>query len=277
MSDWCLETPSCSRPENRIPSGRQLLRTPPMADVKKQLNFCDEDFKAANCTPHADPNPSPAFGGSFTETAALDSMLKGMKGYQLTSSDLEFIKKMKEQQLVKKLQADLEAAQKLLKKETMLLELAYASRKMALDELDKFPSCEVLTEWAKLVLRNKACLMELDGLDVKSLLAVTTMDDVQSFMKEKKKEIDEIKRRAAEKRKKDKEKREELEKQVACEELKIQELMRQLADLKSDLSQQEEMNCNSRFGNNAARWDQSHVTELHRVQEGELNLTFSAR
>lgn len=31
-------------------------------------------------------------------------MLKGMKGYQLTDEDLDFIKKMKEEQLVKKLQ-----------------------------------------------------------------------------------------------------------------------------------------------------------------------------
>lgn len=31
-------------------------------------------------------------------------MLKGMKGYQLTESDLEFIKKMQEEKLVKKLQ-----------------------------------------------------------------------------------------------------------------------------------------------------------------------------
>lgn len=35
------------------------------------------------------------------------SMLKGMKGYQLTAADLEFLKKMKEEQLVKKLQVGL--------------------------------------------------------------------------------------------------------------------------------------------------------------------------
>lgn len=31
-------------------------------------------------------------------------MLKGMKGYQLTQTDLEFIKKMQEEKLIKKLQ-----------------------------------------------------------------------------------------------------------------------------------------------------------------------------
>lgn len=35
------------------------------------------------------------------------SMLKGMKGYQLTAADLEFLKKMKEEQLVKKMQVRL--------------------------------------------------------------------------------------------------------------------------------------------------------------------------
>lgn len=34
-------------------------------------------------------------------------MLKGMKGYQLTAADLEFLKKMKEEQLVKKMQVGL--------------------------------------------------------------------------------------------------------------------------------------------------------------------------
>lgn len=33
-----------------------------------------------------------------------NAMLKGMKGYQLTPSDLEFIKKMQQEKLLKKLQ-----------------------------------------------------------------------------------------------------------------------------------------------------------------------------
>ncbi len=33
-----------------------------------------------------------------------DSMLKGMKGYQLTPGDLEFIEKMKQEKLIKELQ-----------------------------------------------------------------------------------------------------------------------------------------------------------------------------
>ncbi len=91
-----------------------------------------------------------------------------MKGYQLTRSDLEFIEKMKEEKLIKKLQVtlafslaaaafdyklllgwhcadamgysdcpqgDLEVVQRLLKKEMMAAELACASREKAQAEL----------------------------------------------------------------------------------------------------------------------------------------------
>lgn len=40
----------------------------------------------------------------FTSEPGDHAMLKGMKGYQLTESDLEFINKMQEEKLIKKLQ-----------------------------------------------------------------------------------------------------------------------------------------------------------------------------
>lgn len=40
----------------------------------------------------------------ISEPVDPNSMLKGMKGYQLTQRDLEFIEKMKEEKLIKKLQ-----------------------------------------------------------------------------------------------------------------------------------------------------------------------------
>lgn len=87
-----------------------------------------------------------------------------MTGYQLTDVDLEFIKKVKGEQLVKKLQvglggdivtvllkaqcadtagcsaglqAELGDVEKLLRKETMALELACASKEKAGEELKK--------------------------------------------------------------------------------------------------------------------------------------------
>lgn len=41
---------------------------------------------------------------NISEPDEPSSMLKGMKGYQLTAGDLEFIKRMKEEKLVKKYQ-----------------------------------------------------------------------------------------------------------------------------------------------------------------------------
>lgn len=41
---------------------------------------------------------------NVTELDDASSMLKGMKGYRLTPGDLEFIKKMKEEKLIKKYQ-----------------------------------------------------------------------------------------------------------------------------------------------------------------------------
>ncbi|XP_037552259.1 proton pump-interactor BIP103 [Nematolebias whitei] len=246
MSDR-LETLRLSRCGNRISSGRQIPRTPPMTSVRKQLEFSEpeETTQAPDCNPDADPTNkhSPAINSSFTGAATLQDMLKGMKGYEVTPSDLEFIKKMKEEQLVKKLQGDLLVVQKQLKNETMALELANASREMALDELNKFPSCEDLTKWATVVHRKTSPLTEVEGLDLMSLLAGITLQDVDNLMVEKKKRVDQLKKRAAKKQKADK--REQLEKQIACEELKIRELMKQLAELKSELLQQKAEVCNS--------------------------------
>lgn len=99
-----------------------------------------------------------------------NSMLRGMKGYELTASDLEFIEKMKEEKLVKKYQvavwlqllylhlfdlillrrqcphalrcfywsqSHLEHVQKLLRRETMALEFECALRDMAEAERNK--------------------------------------------------------------------------------------------------------------------------------------------
>lgn len=41
---------------------------------------------------------------NISEPDEPNSMLKGMKGYELTAGDLEFIKKMKEEKLIKKYQ-----------------------------------------------------------------------------------------------------------------------------------------------------------------------------
>ncbi|XP_040925710.1 uncharacterized protein LOC114851142 isoform X2 [Betta splendens] len=168
-------------------------------------------------------------------------MLKGMKGYQLTADDREFLKRLQEERVIKKYQEDLEDVQRLLKKETMALEMAHASRRKAEVELGKFPSCEELTQWLKAVLEVVAPTADLTDLDTKSLLAVVTAEDARAAVDEKKLQLVRLEAAAADRRKKEAEMRGWQEKQIANEQLRIQGLMSQLSDLTSELAQQEEI------------------------------------
>ncbi|TKS66553.1 hypothetical protein D9C73_000610 [Collichthys lucidus] len=236
---------------NYIPAGRQLHRTPPLPDVKRHLNFCNESSLDVEQQQHNEERQSQNDHNSTfdsphtpeTKPGSLDdpsSMLRGMKGYQLIPSDLEFIEKMKEEKLIKNLQRELEEAQRLLKKETMAAELVIACREKAQAELKRFPSCEEITEWAKVVLAETSPSVDLTDVDAKSLLAMVTKEDVQRVIDGKRIELKRMETMVANKRKKEAKERAQLEKQITVEQLKIQGLMRQLTDLKSDLAREKE-------------------------------------
>ncbi|XP_068575725.1 inner centromere protein B [Cebidichthys violaceus] len=256
MSDRVLELLRESRLSlNYIPSGRQLPRTPPLTGVKKQLDFCNEDANKdseelqqsveTNSRDEDDDNQNRTFDFSTfrikSEPDDPNSMLKGMKDYQLTRADLEFIEKMRVEKVIKKLQGDLEEGQRLLMKEMMPLELVLAFRENALAALQMFPSCEDLTEWVKVVLKMTSPSIEFADLDAKSLLAMVTEKDIRRAEEEKRLELTRLEKRVANKRKKEAQAKGQLEKQVAHEQLKIQGLMSQLSDLKSELLQEEEV------------------------------------
>ncbi|XP_054654914.1 uncharacterized protein LOC129194042 isoform X1 [Dunckerocampus dactyliophorus] len=132
---------------NFIPSGRQLPRTPSLIQVKQELDFCSE-------APASDPPLTPQ---EMTEGASgeqLDSkvsrtdansggadysdpLLNGMKGYQLTPNDLDFIRTLKEDKQSKLLEEQLKALKREVTSETMALELALASREKARADLEK--------------------------------------------------------------------------------------------------------------------------------------------
>nr|XP_046238872.1 uncharacterized protein LOC124055792 isoform X2 [Scatophagus argus] len=227
---------------NYIPSGRQLPRTPPLPDVKRHLDF-SSDTDCENMEPGAAAqHDSSTFDFIVAETKTEPddhSMLKGMTGYQLTPSDLEFIEKMQEDKIIRKLQRDLEEVQRLLQMEKMAAELVHASREKAQAELSKFPSCEELTEWVTAVLQTTSPSTELTDVDAKSLLSVVTQEDIQRAVDKKRAELARLGKMVANKRKREAEERERLEKQIVSEQLKTQRLMSQLSDLKSELAQQE--------------------------------------
>ncbi|XP_045908853.1 uncharacterized protein LOC123973041 isoform X2 [Micropterus dolomieu] len=202
---------------NYIPSGRQLPRTPPLMDVTRHLDFCNID-PSEDCEkpPHnmeagarGQDNLYKTFDFNTPEAERDDpeSLLKGMKGYQMTPGDLEFIKRMKEEKHTKKLQ---------------------------------FPSCEELTEWVKVVFKMTSPSTELTDLDAKSLLAMVTKENLQRAMDEKRIELTRKEKMVASKRKKEIEERGQLERLIASKRLGIQGLMNQLKDLKSELDQHEE-------------------------------------
>uniref|UniRef100_A0AAQ4PWN4 Uncharacterized protein n=1 Tax=Gasterosteus aculeatus aculeatus TaxID=481459 RepID=A0AAQ4PWN4_GASAC len=169
---------------NYIPSGKQLPRTPPLTSVKKQLDFCNEDSNEGLQQSRLD------FSCRSTEAEEPNSMLTGMKGYQLTQTDLEFMEKIR---------GDLEEVQRSLKKEMMPLELASASKKKAEAELQKFPSCEELTEWVKLVLKMTSPSAETTDLDAKSLLAMVTVNNIHRAQEEKRRELTRMEKMVANK------------------------------------------------------------------------------
>ena len=118
MSDRRVEIQRDSRQSwNDIPAGRQLLRTPPMTGVKQQLPFCTEDSSEEQVEPQLDMEADTAVDNDVTfnynlivlktEPEEPNTMLKGMKGCQLTQNDLEFMEKMKEDKLIKQPQSNI--------------------------------------------------------------------------------------------------------------------------------------------------------------------------
>ncbi|XP_030015148.1 uncharacterized protein LOC115436416 [Sphaeramia orbicularis] len=238
---------------NSIPSGRQLHRSPLVKDKTDNLDSCSGYLNADCVEPQThksdDDNRSNNFNSPETNQASFgnileapNSMLKGMKGYRLTPEDEDFIKKLMIEKEVKKLQRDLEEVQKLLKREVMALEMSLASKDKVQAELNQLPSCEALTEWAKVIVEMTSPLTEVTDMDAKSLLAMLTKENIQRATEEKKLEIRRLEKMVKNKRRKEAEERGQLEKQIASEREKMQGLMIELSSLKSEFAQLEEAN-----------------------------------
>ncbi|XP_034072995.1 proteoglycan 4 isoform X2 [Gymnodraco acuticeps] len=225
MSDRCVEIMRDSRQSwNDIPAGRQLLRTPPMTVVKQQLHFCNEDSSEEQVEPQLDMEADTAVedgndqNATFnaivpkTEPEEPNTMLKGMKGCQLTQNDLEFMEKIKEDKLIKQLQGDLK----------------------------EHPSCEDLMEWVKKVLSMTSPSTQLADLDLDCFLDTVTKETVQKATEEKRIEIPRMENMVANKKKREAKERGQLEQNVASQQLKVHGLMSQMSNLICELSQEED-------------------------------------
>ncbi|XP_054654922.1 uncharacterized protein LOC129194042 isoform X2 [Dunckerocampus dactyliophorus] len=254
---------------NFIPSGRQLPRTPSLIQVKQELDFCSE-------APASDPPLTPQ---EMTEGASgeqLDSkvsrtdansggadysdpLLNGMKGYQLTPNDLDFIRTLKEDKQSKLLEEQLKALKREVTSETMALELALASREKARADLEKFPTCSELAELLKLVLRVASPVAQVSELDARSLLAMVTTGDVHVALSEKREAVSQLEKMVASQRKKDDKERRRQEKQLASNQLLIQRLISDVSELTSQLAQRDELKDGGGGASEDVQAAESHV------------------
>ncbi|XP_077577996.1 uncharacterized protein LOC144199960 [Stigmatopora nigra] len=229
-----------------IPTGRQLPRTPPLAEGKKRLVFKRED-QERNSVPFHHLNeggegchPDPKLRISGTIAGDTDSLLTGMKGYQLTAGDLDFMKKMLVDKQKKKLQGELEVVKNTIQREQKALDVTLVLRENVQTDLEKFPSSSDLVELLKQVLEIVSPSVQALELDARSLLTMVTKEDVEKALSQKKKAICCMEKEKGW-RKENSVEKVQLESQLSDEQIAMQGLTRELSELQSKLAQQQKV------------------------------------
>ncbi|XP_049609268.1 uncharacterized protein [Syngnathus scovelli] len=204
-----------------IPTGRQLPRTPPPFQVKQRLEFHNEDEKSHIVEFKQDPeggssehpdldvfqvNDTKPVLGAFS-----DSLVNGMKDYQLTASDQDFMMKMQVEKQIKQLEGELVELRNMLQTELVLESMLYPGDNVQA-ELQKSSS------YPELVAHHKK-------------------EDVDRAPSKKKGKKQAVSQQETSWRKEDTNEREHLAEQLVGYKTTIQQLMRDLADLKSKLAQ----------------------------------------
>ncbi|XP_061651473.1 uncharacterized protein LOC133487866 [Phyllopteryx taeniolatus] len=219
-----------------IPTGRQLPRTPPMNEVKKldrkRDNVAMHQRTEGDSGEHPDPHMI-KLNTSGTKQGFSDfseALLTGMKGYQLTACDLDFMRKMQVEKQTKQLQGELEQVQNVIKSERMALDLTLASREKVQAALENLASCTELVEHLKQVLGVVLPSFKVLEQDVRSLLAMVTKEDVARVLSEKKQAMCHMQKEMSLRKEHTKA---HLEKQLVDDQLVIQQLMREMSELKS--------------------------------------------
>ncbi|XP_019712088.1 uncharacterized protein LOC109507241 [Hippocampus comes] len=241
-----------------IPTGRQLPRTPPLSEVKRRLVFINEDQKSHIVAFHQDTEgdsgerPVPdeiEFNTSATKPALSaypDTLLNGMKGYEITSGDLDFLRKIQVEKHVKELRAELEVVRNVLQRELVLEPMLTSSENVQAD-LDKSSSYSELVEHHKQVLGIMLSSVKVLERKATSLLAVVTKEDVdRAPSKKKKKKKKQQQQQALSHMEKDiirtkeeSKETEQLVKQLVGCQMLIQQLTRNMSELNSKLAQPE--------------------------------------
>ncbi|KAM9829022.1 uncharacterized protein ACBT44_003071 isoform 2-T2 [Syngnathus typhle] len=203
-----------------IPTGRQLPRTPPPLQVKQRLEFPNEDEKShivefkqgpeGGSSEHPDPDVFQVNDIKPVLGAFSDSLVNGMKDYQLTASDQDFMMKMQVEKQIKQLEGELVELRNMLQTELVL-------------ESTLYPGDNVQAELQK-------------SSSYSELVAHHKKEDVDRAPSKKKEKKQAISQKETSWRKEDTNEREHLAEQLVGHKTTIQQLMRDLADLKSKLA-----------------------------------------
>ncbi|XP_056451670.1 uncharacterized protein LOC130386675 isoform X1 [Gadus chalcogrammus] len=237
-----------------IPSGKELPRTPPMGQVKKELVFTSDESPLTGttmttppreylCGAELDESPSRRLRINSTVCPATVSsrdpisMIRGMDGYQLTQADKDFIERKNEERLLKPLEGEQAELDEALRREAMALGLALARQEKALEELKKFPPCGKMVTLARLFLGQELPDSEVDLMNSRTLLTLVKEPAVRSAISKQKSALvileDSI-------RKKEEKAKEDQEKRIQEKKHEIKGLMIQMAGLQSELTQEKE-------------------------------------
>ncbi|XP_049609267.1 uncharacterized protein [Syngnathus scovelli] len=217
-----------------IPTGRQLPRTPPPFQVKQRLEFHNEDEKSHIVEFKQDPeggssehpdldvfqvNDTKPVLGAFS-----DSLVNGMKDYQLTASDQDFMMKMQVEKQIKQLEGELVELRNMLQTELVLESMLYPGDNVQA-ELQKSSSYPELVAHHKKVLGSLYSSVKVLELKAVSLLAIVSKEDVDRAPSKKKGKKQAVSQQETSWRKEDTNEREHLAEQLVGYKMDRQEVV----------------------------------------------------
>ncbi|XP_043078303.1 branchpoint-bridging protein [Puntigrus tetrazona] len=210
---------------NIIPAGRQLERTPPSKSERVTTRppskpdgspTSEQVVKDEPCGQEItktlsngsnevllhpkvkDERKSVRGSSSTAASAALgnpdpETFIQGMQGYKWTDTDLEFVYQSKWKKRVQQAQQELSELQKSLKSMQQMRDMGLAALNKIQTELSKVTSCESLQQISMEILRRSQSSSQLEGLDLKALVAKLKVADVLCTTAEEKAEVSKLK------------------------------------------------------------------------------------
>ncbi|XP_059425713.1 transcriptional regulatory protein AlgP isoform X3 [Carassius carassius] len=153
----------------------EVLQHPKVKDERKSVRRSSSTAASATSG-----NPDP------------EIFIQGMQGYKWTDTDLEFVYQTKRKKRVQQAQQELSDLQKSLKSMKQMRDMGFAALDKIQTELSKVASCERLQQISMEILLRSQSSSQLEGLDLKALLAKLKVVDVHCTTAEEKAEVSKL-------------------------------------------------------------------------------------